>query len=135
MNMEIAANHGPIEAKKEKLVSDIKAVINDADGLLKSVASSAADELSAARGRVENQIGEVKSRLNVARAEATRRACDAAAVAETYCAPARPHRAAGDWVRCELHRSGESAREQKNRNRARERTRRKPGFPDARVGK
>ena len=82
MNMETTAS--PIEAKKEKLVSDIKAVINDADGLLKTVATSAADELSAARGRVENQIGEVKSRLNVARAEATRRACDAADAADTF---------------------------------------------------
>ena len=84
MNMELAANQGPIEAKKEKLVSDIKAVIGDADSLLKTVASSAADELSAARGRVESQIGEVKSRLNVARVEATRRACDAAGAADTF---------------------------------------------------
>ncbi len=82
--MEITANQEPIEAKKEKLVNDIKAVIGDADGLLKSVASSAADELSAARGRVENQIGEVKSRLHGARAEAARRACDAAGAADAF---------------------------------------------------
>jgi ElaB/YqjD/DUF883 family membrane-anchored ribosome-binding protein len=84
MNTKIATNGGTVEASKDKLVNDIKAVIGDADGLLKSVASSAVDELSTARNRVESQIGEVKSRLNVARAEATRRACDAAGAADTF---------------------------------------------------
>lgn len=84
MSMEIAAKHGTIEGNKEKLVNDIKAVIGDADTLLKGVASSAAGELSAARDRVETQLGEAKSRLNVARAEATRRACDAADAADAF---------------------------------------------------
>ena len=84
MNMENAANHGTIEANKDKLVNDIKAVIGDADTLLKGVASSASEELTAARGRVQNQLGEAKSRLNVARAEAARRTCDAASAADAF---------------------------------------------------
>ena len=84
MNTEIAANHGTIDAKKDKLVSDIKTVIDDADSLLKGVASSAADEFTAVRGRVESRLGEAKSRLNVARAEAARRACGAAGAADEF---------------------------------------------------
>lgn len=84
MNMEIAAKHGTIEANKEKLVNDIKAVMSDADTLLKGVASSAGEELAAARSRVQNQLGETKSRLNVARAEATRRAGDAVDAADAF---------------------------------------------------
>ena len=66
----------------EALSKEAKSVLNQSLIVLETAMNM--DELSAARGRVENQIGEVKSRLNVARAEATRRACDAAGAADTF---------------------------------------------------
>jgi len=84
MKTELAANHGSLQDNKEKLVSDIKAVMDDADSLLKGVASTAGEELAAARSRVETRLGEAKSRLNTARAEAARRAGDAAGVANAF---------------------------------------------------
>jgi ElaB/YqjD/DUF883 family membrane-anchored ribosome-binding protein len=82
--MNTETTHATMEANKDKLVSDIKAVMTDADTLLKGVASSAADEFSAARGRVESRLGDAKSRLSVARADAARRARDAAGAADAF---------------------------------------------------
>lgn len=84
MNTEIAGSRGAVEVKKEKLVSDIKAVVDDADQLLKEVANSAAEEFAGARTRFEAKMGEAKSRLHDARVTATSNACGAVNATQDY---------------------------------------------------
>lgn len=73
-----------IESKKDKLVTDLKGVVADADDLLKQVASSTTDEFVAARSRIEARLGQAISSLRVARIEATRKACNAADATHDY---------------------------------------------------
>ena len=72
--------HGAVAQMKDKLMTDLKSVGADADGLLKEVANSTAEEFSAVRTRVEGKLGEAKSRLESSRlavTEKTRRSADA----------------------------------------------------------
>ena len=84
MTTELNANLGTIESKKDKLVTDLKGVVADADDLLKQVASSTTEEFVAARSRIEARLGEAISSLRVARIEATRKACHAADATHDY---------------------------------------------------
>lgn len=51
------------EAAKEKLMDDFKAVINDAEELLKATASQTGERAAAARARVEESIRATRERL------------------------------------------------------------------------
>ncbi len=84
MNTEITASRGAVEVKKEKLVNDIKTVVDDADKLLKEVANSAAEEFAGARTKFEAQMGEAKSRLHDARVTAANNACSAMNATQDY---------------------------------------------------
>jgi ElaB/YqjD/DUF883 family membrane-anchored ribosome-binding protein len=48
---------------KDKLVSDIKVVISDAEELLRATAGEAGEKIAKARVRVEESLGEAKRRL------------------------------------------------------------------------
>lgn len=77
---DLTHGHGNVEQLKDKLVKDLKSVGADADGLLKEVASSTAEEFAAARTRIEAKLGEAKSRLDSSRhavAEKAKRSADA----------------------------------------------------------
>ncbi len=84
MNTEITASRGAVEVKKEKLVNDIKIVVDDANKLLKEVANSAAEEFADARTRFEAKLGDTKSRLHDARVTATSNACGAMKATQDY---------------------------------------------------
>jgi ElaB/YqjD/DUF883 family membrane-anchored ribosome-binding protein len=51
------------EVTKDKLVSDLKVVISDAEELLRATASQAGDKVTAARARIEESLGIAKVRL------------------------------------------------------------------------
>ncbi|WP_246262251.1 DUF883 family protein [Aromatoleum evansii] len=77
---DLTEGHGTVEQMKDKLVRDLKGVGADADGLLKEVVSSTADELTAVRTKIEGKLGEAKSRLDGSRlavAAMARRSADA----------------------------------------------------------
>jgi len=63
MNIELNAGNGSFDAAKEKLVSDLKLVMVDADTLLKEVASSTTEEIVSTRRRIEARLAEARSRL------------------------------------------------------------------------
>lgn len=77
---DVIQAHGAVEHMKDKLVSDLKSVGADADGLLKEVAGSTSAEFAAVRTRLEEKLSNAKSRLESSRsaiAERTRRSADA----------------------------------------------------------
>src|SRR5688500_8909768 len=48
---------------KDKLVSDLKIVISDAEDLLRATAGQAGEKIAAARTRIEASLGDAKRRL------------------------------------------------------------------------
>jgi len=66
------------EAAREKLMNDFKAVINDAEELLKATASQTGERVAAARARVEESIRTTKDRLADLQGDVTERARAAA---------------------------------------------------------
>ncbi|MCK9984214.1 MAG: hypothetical protein AzoDbin1_00686 [Azoarcus sp.] len=77
---DLTHGHGSVEEMKDKLVRDLKSVGADADGLLKEVANSTAEEFAAVRTKIEGKLGEAKSRLDSSRlavTEKARRSADA----------------------------------------------------------
>lgn len=84
MNTELNASDGTVEGKKERLVKDLKSVVTDADGLLKEVANSTAEEFAVARTKIEGKLGEARSRLDDARIAVTEKAKSAADATHEY---------------------------------------------------
>lgn len=84
MNNELAVSRGSVHSSKDRLVNDLRRVVDDADVLLKEVVNSSAGQFSAARSRIENRLGEARSRLHDARISATSKACDAAEATQYY---------------------------------------------------
>lgn len=77
---DLIQGYGGVEQMKDKLVKDLKSVGADADGLLKEVANSTAEEFAAVRTKIEDKLGEAKSRLDSSRqavSEKARRSADA----------------------------------------------------------
>jgi ElaB/YqjD/DUF883 family membrane-anchored ribosome-binding protein len=50
-------------ANKEKLVSDLKAVVSDAEDILRATAGAAGDKVSELRVRIEGRLRDAKERL------------------------------------------------------------------------
>jgi len=84
MTTELTVSQGSVQNSRETLVNDLKRVVDDADGLLKEVVSSSADQLAAARSRFKTRLGEARSRLNAARIAATGKACSAVDATQDY---------------------------------------------------
>ena len=70
------------EVSREKLVSDMKVVIADAEELLRATAGQAGDKIAAARARIQDSLGVAKIKLaevgemGVEKAKASARATD-----------------------------------------------------------
>lgn len=84
MNIPMNPNQGPIETTKDVLVKDLKVVVGDADALVREAASSAVDELSAARSRIEAGLSDAKSRAVRAQELMAEKARGAAGAACSY---------------------------------------------------
>lgn len=66
------------EAAREKLMDDFRAVLSDAEELLKATASQTGERVTAARERVEERIRSTKERLADLQGDVTERARAAA---------------------------------------------------------
>lgn len=84
MNIALFESRGAVEVKKDRLVKDLKGVVVDTDALLQEVVNSTAEEFSAARARIEQQLREARSRLDAARIAVARKAVDAAEATQEY---------------------------------------------------
>jgi len=84
MNTAPYASDDTVEARKEKLVKDLKGVIADADDLLNDLAHSTTEEFAAARTKIEGKLSGARSRLADARSAVTDKARVAADATQEY---------------------------------------------------
>lgn len=81
----MSANLSPEElVTKEKLISDFKVVVSDAEELLRATASQAGEKASAARERIEASLRTARRRLEEAEDALMERARGAARVTDAY---------------------------------------------------
>ena len=71
-------------AARDQLVDDMKAVIADAEELLKATASATGDRIGAARARAEETLKSARSRLSEFNSEILDQAKDAAKATDDY---------------------------------------------------
>lgn len=83
-----------IEHSKDKLMEDLRAVVADAEELLKATANQTGERISAARARAEESLQAAKGRLADAQDEAMEQARLAAKTADDY-VHANPWQAVG----------------------------------------
>lgn len=72
------------EASREKLVSDLKNVISDAEELLKATATQAGEKVAAAREKIEQSLIEGKKSLADAEKVLVRKTKECADIADDY---------------------------------------------------
>jgi ElaB/YqjD/DUF883 family membrane-anchored ribosome-binding protein len=84
MNTELSASLGTVEGKRDALVKDLKAIVADADALLREMASATTEGFTATRTKVEGKLGEAKARLDTARLAVAERAKGAADTTHEY---------------------------------------------------
>jgi len=72
------------EVSKEKLIQDLRAVVADADELLRATAGQAGEKVSAARERIEENVAAAKRRLAAAEEDALESAREAAKMTDAY---------------------------------------------------
>lgn len=82
------------EVSKEKLISDFKVVVADAEDLLKATASQAGEKISAARARAEESLKAAKVKLAQAEEVVMARTKEAAKATDEY-VHAHPWQAVG----------------------------------------
>ncbi len=87
------------EVNRDKLVTDMKMVIADAEELLKATASAAGDRVTAARARAEESLRVAKAKIAAAD-DAVRERAKAAAQATDDYVHAHPWKAVGFGVAC-----------------------------------
>ncbi len=73
-----------MEATKEKLVSDFKVLVGDAEELLKATANQAGEKVTLARKRIEQSLEDGKKTLTEAEDILLDKTKDAAKAAEIY---------------------------------------------------
>jgi len=71
-------------APRDKLLSDVKVVISDAEELLKATASAAGEKVAAARERVQDSLHRAKVKLAEAEEVVIQRAKQTARVTDEY---------------------------------------------------
>ena len=71
-------------AARDQLVADLKAVVSDAEELLRATKDAAGEKVSAARARAEATIGKARAKLESLDDEVVARAKDAAKSADDY---------------------------------------------------
>ncbi len=72
------------EASTEKLMDDLRAVLEDAEALLTATAGQAGERIQAARERAEQTVRAARERLAEAQEEMARQAREAAKDADRY---------------------------------------------------
>lgn len=82
------------EANKDKLVTDMRAVIADAEDLLKATATAAGEKVSVARARAEESLRAAKVKLAAAEEAVVDKAKAAARATDDY-VHAHPWKAVG----------------------------------------
>ena len=78
------AKHTDIADSKDKLMEDLRLVVEDAEELLRATANQAGEGASAARARIQENLQVVKSRLDSAEEAVVERARRAAKDADQY---------------------------------------------------
>ncbi len=68
----------------DKLVADLKAVVHDAEALLKATSAQTGEKIQEARARAEDSLRQAKARLTQAEEEALKRARELADATEEY---------------------------------------------------
>jgi len=81
MSTKLAAES---EAGKEKLIQDFRAVVADAEELLRTTAGQAGEKVTAARERIQERLGTAKVRLNEAELAMIEKSKHAAKVTDEY---------------------------------------------------
>jgi ElaB/YqjD/DUF883 family membrane-anchored ribosome-binding protein len=71
-------------AARDQLVADLKAVVSDAEELLRATKDAAGERVSAARAKAEATLGKARAKLASAEDAAVERAKDAAKSADDY---------------------------------------------------
>jgi len=82
--MIIATSSRNVQRSKDILINDLKAIVGDADRLIRDMATYSGEELSGARKTVEAKLVEARTRLDEARHDISRRACGAADATSEY---------------------------------------------------
>ncbi|NNM68797.1 MAG: DUF883 domain-containing protein [Gallionella sp.] len=72
------------DISKEKLMRDLRLVVEDAEELLKATASQAGEKASAARERIQKTLDSAKARLDAAESEVIEKARQAAKATDEY---------------------------------------------------
>ena len=72
------------DISKEKLMRDLRLVVEDAEELLKATASQAGEKASAARERIQETLAAAKARLDAAESEVIEKAKQAAKATDEY---------------------------------------------------
>ena len=68
----------------DKLVADLKAVVQDAEALLRATSSQTGEKIQEARARAEDSLRQAKARLTQVEEEALKRARELADATEDY---------------------------------------------------
>ncbi|HWK72733.1 MAG TPA: DUF883 family protein [Povalibacter sp.] len=72
------------EVTTDKLVADLKAVVQDAEALLRATSSQTGEKIQEARARAEDSLRQAKARLTQVEEEALKRARELADATEEY---------------------------------------------------
>jgi ElaB/YqjD/DUF883 family membrane-anchored ribosome-binding protein len=72
------------DISKEKLMRDLRLVVEDAEELLKATASQAGEKANAARERIQQTLAAAKARLDAAESEVIEKAKQAAKATDEY---------------------------------------------------
>ncbi len=81
---EVTEVSGATPVTTDKLMSDLRVVVADADALLKATAGQAGERITAARARVEESVRAARARLAQAGVEVAARARAGARVTDEY---------------------------------------------------
>ncbi len=78
------AKHTSLSASSDKLVEDLRTVVEDAEGLLQATANQAGEGVAAARARINQSLQNARERLVTAEEAVIERAQQAAKVTDQY---------------------------------------------------
>lgn len=84
MITNVNESQGTVKEMTDKLVSDVKSVGADAEGVVRGMASSGAGQLAAVRTRLEERFGDARSKFDGVRASVTEKAKGTADAGQKY---------------------------------------------------
>lgn len=81
---DVPAESNPTDVTKEQLIRDFKAVVADAEALLKATAGQGGESVASIRSKVEASLAAAKAKMTDAEAELVARAKVAAKATDEY---------------------------------------------------